>query len=95
MDHVLPLGDLTFLGWKNLSVRIPNSIRQQRPYPPIYQGLVLTKLVIWTRPGERVNDFYIYFDQLKVLTDRFEERFDGDEMAEDYMVSKIWGSGSN
>lgn len=95
MDHVLPLGDLTFLGWKNLSVRIPNSIAQQRPYPPIYQGLILTKLVIWTRPGERVNDFYIYFDQLKVLTDRFEERYDGDEMAEDDVVSEIWGSGSN
>jgi len=95
MDHVLPLGDLNFIGWKNLSVNIPNAIPQQRPYPPIYQGLVLTKLVIWTRPEEKVDDFYIYFDQFKVLTDRFEQRFDGDELAEDAKVSEIWGSGTN
>lgn len=90
VDHVLTLGDLSFAGWKDLLVNIPRSIPQSQRYLPRLQGLELTKFVLWTRPDEKVDDFYIFFDQIKVLTDLFESRFDGSELANPNELQKAW-----
>ncbi|HUI71038.1 MAG TPA: flagellar filament outer layer protein FlaA, partial [Spirochaetia bacterium] len=45
IDHVLHLGSLQFIGWRDLAVTIPGSIPQSRRYIPQFQGLELTKLV--------------------------------------------------
>jgi hypothetical protein len=95
VNHRLFLGDLTFEGWKNLSVSVPESIPQSRRYIPKHEALYLTKLVIWTRPDERVNDFYVYFDHLKVNTDTFISKFDGDEMADIDEVNRMWKDGKS
>jgi len=92
VDHVLELGSINFVGWKNLSVSLPNNVPQAVRYIPRYKGLELTKLVIWTRPEEKVDDFYCYIDQIKVLTDLFESRFDGDELADTDVVNDMWKS---
>jgi hypothetical protein len=89
--HVLPLGSLRKIGWNNLSTIFPGSIPQATRYVPRTRPLELTKLVLWTRPNEKVDDYYVYFDQIKVLTDLFETRFDGDNLAEIDEVQKIWG----
>jgi hypothetical protein len=44
---------------------------------------------------EQVNNFYIYFDQLKVLTDTFETRYDGEELADPKKVQELWSGGDN
>jgi hypothetical protein len=93
VDHTLRLGDLTYAGWKNLFADIPGSIPQSRKYIPRFQGLELTEFVIWTRPDERVDDFYIFLDQVKVLTDMFESRFDGDNLADLDTLNQLWSSG--
>jgi len=94
VDHVLSLGDLAFQGWRNLNVLIPTSIPQARRHIPRYQGLELTKLVIWTRPTESVEEFYVFIDQVKVLTDMFESRFDGDNLADQDYLKEVWTAGA-
>jgi hypothetical protein len=92
IDHVLSFGSLRFAGWKNLRVQVPGSIPQSWRYLPRRQGLELTKLVLWTQPGERVDEFFMYLDQIKVTTDLFETTFDGGELAEPETVQQIWGT---
>jgi hypothetical protein len=88
--HSVFLGDLRYQGWRNLRVRIPNNIPQTRRTLPRYVGLHFVKFRIWTTPLERVDDFYIYFNQLKILTDVFESLFDGDDLADPDRVRDIW-----
>jgi hypothetical protein len=90
INHVLNLGDLQFSGWRNLRTPIPNYVPQAVQTVPRYRGLELTKLVLWTQPQASVDGFYVYFDQLKVLTDTFESRFDGDMLAEPDVIEDIW-----
>jgi hypothetical protein len=80
--HVVPLGSLHFMGWKNLSANVPTYIPQHIRYLPMEKPLTLVRLVIWTEPVERVDDYIIYFDTLKVLTDVYRTRFDGDVLAD-------------
>jgi hypothetical protein len=90
--HVIPMGDLNFEGWRNLRINIPTSIPQSKPTLPKRQGLTLVKFRVWTRPAERVDNFQVYFDQVKVLTDTFETLFDGDELANEDRVQEIWNA---
>ena len=82
IDHTIPLGSLKFSGWKRLTARVPGNIQQVQPQLPRLQGLKLTKLVILTLPGERVDNFFVYFDEFSVLTDTFETPFDGVDLVE-------------
>jgi hypothetical protein len=86
--HIVPLGSLHFMGWKNLSADIPRYIPQHIRYLPMEKPLTLVRLAIWTEPIERVDDYFIYFDQLKVLTDVYRTRFDGDVLADE--THDIW-----
>jgi hypothetical protein len=87
----LRLGDLGYQGWRNLRTRIPTSIPQSKRVLPRLASLSFVKFRIWTTPTERVDNFYIYFNQLKVLTDTFESLFDGDELADPKRVNELWG----
>lgn len=93
--YTLDLGDLTYTGWKNLRVEIPSYIPQARLHVPFYEGLVLTKLVLWTRPKEKVDKFYLYIDHMKVITDIFESPFDGEGLADSANIDRIWGEGES
>ncbi len=95
VNHNLKLGNLLYEGWKSLSVKVPGYIPQSRRYIPKREALYLTKIVIWTSADERVNDFYVYFDQLKVTTDTFISKFDGDELADPEEINKIWTGGES
>jgi hypothetical protein len=88
--HTLQLGSLDFTGWKNLRAGIPGYIPHSQRYAPYLEGLRLIKLVVWTKPNERVHNCYLYLDQIKVLTDTFVDRFDGDELARPERVDEIW-----
>jgi hypothetical protein len=94
VDRVLHLGSLNFAGWKNLTVTITGNIPQSRRYIPRFQGLDLTKLVIWTTPTEKVDDYYVFLDEVKVLTDLFETRFDGDNLADPKLLNQLWAQGT-
>ena len=92
--HVVRLGDLNFRGWKNMRVEIPPYIPQDVTYSPSRKGLELVKIVMWTRPEEAVNNFFVYFDHIKVLTDMFEQPYDGSGLGDQAVIDKLWaGSG--
>ena len=88
--HTLQLGELGYQGWRNLRVRIPTSIPQSKRILPKLAGLTFVNFRIWTTPMERVDNFYVYFNQMKVLTDIFESLFDGDELADPERVQEPW-----
>ncbi|MDR0323453.1 MAG: flagellar filament outer layer protein FlaA [Treponema sp.] len=90
--HPLRLGDIAYPGWRNLRVNIPTSIAQSRRILPAYAGLSFVKFRIWTQPVERVDNFYIYFKQLKIMTDTFENLFDGNDLADPANVESIWSN---
>jgi len=86
------LGDISYIGWKNLQVDLPKNIVQSRRTLPAYAGLHFVKFRVWTQPVERVDDFYIYFKQFKILTDMFDPLFDGNDLADPDHVEKLWAS---
>jgi len=90
--YPLKLGDIAYPGWRNLRVNIPTNVVQARRTLPSYAGLTFVKFRIWTQPVERVDNFYIYFKQFKVLTDMFEALFDGNDLADPSHVERLWSS---
>ncbi|MDR1446452.1 MAG: flagellar filament outer layer protein FlaA [Treponema sp.] len=95
--HNLRFGNIGYTGWRNIRTNIPNHIPQYKRILPRLESLKFIKFRIWTQPVERVNDFYIYFNQFKILTDTFESLYDGDELADPEYVQQLWdnsGDGS-
>lgn len=101
MTHVVKLGDIGFRGWKNLRIQIPSWIPQDTRYiaeirngefASNLRGLELTKIVMWTRPEERVNGFFIYLDEIKVETDMYRDPFDGEELRDAEYVQELWAN---
>lgn len=78
--HALPMGWLNHEGWKNLSVNVSTGIPQTSRYIGDNQNMTLVALRLRTKPTERVDNFYVFFDQLKVLTDTYRPSYDGFEL---------------
>ncbi len=78
--YALNMGKLDYPGWRDLSVRIPGYINQDEKYIPREKPLKIMKFVLRADPDERAERFYVYFDQLKVFTDVFIQRYDGDDI---------------
>jgi len=93
--HNIRLGNINHMGWKNLRVNIPNNITQTMRLLPRKTGLSFVKFRIWTQPTEKVGDFYVYLKQFKVLTDIFEDLFDGKDLANPEYVQELWSNASN
>ena len=89
--HVLNMGGLSTIGWNNFYTDIPGYIAQTGSYVPYLKSLELVKIVIWTKPTENVSNYFVYIDQIKVLTDTFITRFDGDDLAGKNSAADIWG----
>lgn len=90
--HNIRVGDINYAGWRNLGARIPNNIPRAVRFVPARRQLELLKVVLWTRPDESVSGFHFYMDQIKVLTDVFENPFDGEGLANPEFVQEVWGS---
>jgi hypothetical protein len=88
--HTIYMGNLWFQGWKNLRARVPTNIPQSKRVLPRLAGLSFIKFRLWTTPIERVDNFYVYFNHFKVLTDTFESMFDGDDLADPDTVQELW-----
>ena len=88
------MGYLHFPGWRLLRIALPPSIPQSEPYIPKFKPLLFTKFVLWTQTHERVSGFFTYLDEIRILTDVYEGRFDGDDLADLERTENIWGSAS-
>jgi len=86
------VGSIKFSGWRNMYVDIPPAVKQSQVYKPNYAGLKFLKIVIRTDPRENVENFYVYIDNLKVLSDFHESFFDGFELSSPEKITEIWGA---
>lgn len=80
--HTLSFGNLSFKGWKNMSVSVPKNIPQSSRYLGNTKYMSFVAFRLRTNPTERVDDFYIFFDQFKALTNVFVDSYDGYELAD-------------
>ena len=82
--HSLPMGWLNYEGWRNLSVNVPTSIPQTSRYVGDSTGLSFVAFRIRTSARERVDNFQVFFDQFRVLTDThtFRAYYDGFEFVD-------------
>ena len=92
--YTLPMGKLNFIGWQNLKVKVPTYIRQESAQLPANRYLEIVKFVITTTPKERVDDFFVYLDEITVSTDLKYVSFDGDNLVEPAVVNEAWGAGT-
>lgn len=81
--HVVNVGWLNYIGWRNLRIKVPLHIPQSENYIPKLKVLKFIKFVMWADPGERAEGFYVYFDRMQIQTDIYIERFDGDDLVKD------------
>lgn len=92
VSHRLPICTLDFVGWQPKKVRIPHWIPQTVKYLPHSKPLKLTKFVITTFRDERIDSFYVYFDEIKYLTNNYHDPFDGEALIDRDKIAEIWGS---
>ena len=90
----LPMGKLNFQGWKKLSVAVPpqnpdgrTGIVQRNFHYTSHLGLKVVGFRIQCDPEESYGTYYIYFDDMRAVTDLFSEdmhALDKDDMADSW-----------
>ena len=98
-DHVLKLlirdqfghkaevtmGKLNFAGWKKMTVAIPTNIVQKDYHYVNKMGIEILGFRIDCNPEEAYGSYYIYFDDLRAVTDLFaEDSRDPDDMVDSW-----------
>lgn len=78
--HILKFGSINFVGWRPLKAYVPPYIPQEIESYPQSKILKVLRFVIRSTPNASTDDVYVFFDQLKVLTDTFEVNFDGQQL---------------
>jgi hypothetical protein len=82
-EQSLTIGTLNFVGWKKLTVAIPPSILQSEYHFTYHSGIRITGLEIDTDPLDSYGTYYVYFDDLRAVTDLFgESKRDTDDMSD-------------
>jgi len=75
--HTLQAGNLMFQGWKNVVVSIPGYIRQVSRFRSGRENITFVGFRIRSDAAEAVDDYLIYFDQLKYSTNTLSTIYDG------------------
>lgn len=82
--HVLKMGSVNFIGWRPLKVKIPKHIPQEVNAYPQTKTLVLRKFklrsVRHNTAGYVEEPVYIFFDELRILSESFQHNFDGAQL---------------
>jgi hypothetical protein len=89
-DYEIYMGRLNFQGWKKLTVAIPpqaedgiSGVVQRNYHYNNQMGIKITGFRIDCDPMESYGSYYIYFDDLRAVTDLFaEDNRDADDMSD-------------
>jgi hypothetical protein len=89
-DYEIYMGKLNFQGWKKLTVAIPpqaedgiSGVVQRNYHHNNQMGIKITGFRIDCDPMEAYGSYYIYFDDLRAVTDLFaEDNRDADDMSD-------------
>jgi len=77
------VGTLNFIGWKQLTVAIPPTVVQQDFHYGVVSGIRITGFRVETDPLDTYGTYYIYFDDMRAVTDLFgESKRDTDDMVD-------------
>lgn len=90
--HVISAGNLAFNGWKNFVVPIPGWMPQQSRLRSGPKNLTLVGFRIRSDAAEFVDDFTVYFDQLKYMTNSLSYVYDGYDLRDTDFSSAESGS---
>ena len=93
--HVVSCGNLRFNGWKNLVVSIPGWMVQKSRLRSGPQNLTFVGFRVRSDGAEFVDDFTIYFDQFKYMSNSMSYIFDGYELKDADSGSQGSSSSSN
>ena len=77
---VLPAGNLAFHGWKNVIVNIPGWIQQSSHLRSGPENLTFIGFRIRSDAEEYVDNFVVYFDQIKYTSNSLSLIYDGYEL---------------
>ena len=69
----ITMGKLSFSGWKQLTVAVPSTIVQRDVHYNDRMGIKVLGFRIECDPLEALGTYYIYFDDLRAVTDLFSE----------------------
>ncbi len=78
--HVLPAGNMRFNGWKNMIVSIPGWINQHSRLRSGPENLSFVGFRVRSDAAEYVDDYTIYFDNVKYMTNSLSYIYDGYEL---------------
>lgn len=92
--HILPAGNLAFNGWKNVIVKVPGYLRQHSRLHSGPSKMTFVGFRISTDPAEFVDDFMVYFDDIKYTTYTLSNIFDGYELQDSDFGDSEEGSSS-
>jgi hypothetical protein len=80
-EMIVDMGLLDFAGWKKVSVAVPVTIEQEAYHSPEWRGVSFAGFSIRTDAEESYGVYYAYFDELRAITDVYqEEHRDEDDM---------------
>lgn len=78
--HSLPAGSLAFKGWRNIVLNVPTWLAQNTRLRSGPRNMTFVGFRIRTDPEEFVDNYMVYFDQLKYTTNSLETVYDGYEL---------------
>lgn len=78
--HVLQAGSLAFNGWKNIVVNIPGWLQQHSHLRSGPENMTFVGFRVRSDAEEYVDNYVIFFDQMKYTTNSLSFIFDGYEM---------------
>jgi hypothetical protein len=82
-EQEITVGRLNFIGWKKLTVAIPPSVAQTEYHFASRNGIKISAFKVDCDQMESYGTYYIYFDDLRAVTDLFGElRRDSDDMSD-------------
>ncbi|MBN2547035.1 MAG: flagellar filament protein FlaA [Spirochaetes bacterium] len=84
-ERMVVIDKLNFIGWRELQAAIPDTIKQYDYHFAHKQGIRFNGFIIECDPMETWGSFYMYFDELRAITDIFNEKTrDVNDMYDDW-----------
>jgi len=78
---IIPMGKLNHSGWKKMTVTIPPHIKQRDYHYGYRTGISIEGFVVHCEIDETYGRYYVYFDDLRAVSDFFDEELqDADDM---------------
>lgn len=77
----IDMGRLDFIGWQKMTVAVPGNLKQRDAHYSYQGGITVRGFKVKCNIDETYGNFYIYLDDLRAVTDLFDEELrDEDDM---------------